>query len=114
MILLLLGRSLCYPANTLGTIGFEGRIDYAAIGTVSNVAPTTSTASYWALTNDDLKDIGVASFGHRKKLLEAIAELGGAPAATSAPRPVVPSPVQATVAPPPTSASVEAAVAISR
>ena len=30
------------------------------------------------LTNDDLKDIGVASFGHRKKLLEAIAELGGA------------------------------------
>jgi hypothetical protein len=27
------------------------------------------------LTNDDLKDIGVASFGHRKKLLEAIAEL---------------------------------------
>jgi hypothetical protein len=41
------------------------------------------------LTNDDLKDIGVASFGHRKKLLEAIAELGGAPAATHAPRPVV-------------------------
>ncbi len=30
------------------------------------------------LTNDDLKDIGVASFGHRKKLLEAIAELTGA------------------------------------
>ena len=26
------------------------------------------------LTNDDLKDIGVVSFGHRKKLLEAIAE----------------------------------------
>ena len=26
------------------------------------------------LTNDDLKDIGVASFGHRTKLLEAIAE----------------------------------------
>lgn len=26
------------------------------------------------LTNDDLKDIGVASLGHRKKLLEAIAE----------------------------------------
>jgi hypothetical protein len=25
------------------------------------------------LTNDDLKDIGVASLGHRKKLLEAIA-----------------------------------------
>ncbi len=30
------------------------------------------------LTNDDLKDIGVASFGHRKMLLEAIAELAGA------------------------------------
>ena len=27
------------------------------------------------LTNDDLKDIGVVSLGHRKKLLEAIAEL---------------------------------------
>jgi SAM domain (Sterile alpha motif)/Adenylate and Guanylate cyclase catalytic domain len=60
------------------------------------------------LTNDDLKDIGVASFGHRKKLLEAIAELGGAPAATHAPRPVVQAPVPATVAPPPTSGSVEA------
>jgi class 3 adenylate cyclase len=30
------------------------------------------------LTNDDLKDIGVVSFGHRKKLLEAIAELASA------------------------------------
>jgi hypothetical protein len=30
------------------------------------------------LTNDDLKDIGVGSFGHRKKLLEAIVELAGA------------------------------------
>ena len=60
------------------------------------------------LTNDDLKDIGVASFGHRKKLLEAIAELGGAPAATHAPRPVVQAPIPATVAPPPTSVSVEA------
>jgi class 3 adenylate cyclase len=29
------------------------------------------------LTNDDLKDIGVVSFGHRKKLLEAIAKLAG-------------------------------------
>ena len=29
------------------------------------------------LTNDDLKDIGVVSFGHRKKLLEAIAKPGG-------------------------------------
>jgi class 3 adenylate cyclase len=35
------------------------------------------------LTNDDLKDIGVASFGHRKKLLEAISALVAAPAASS-------------------------------
>jgi SAM domain (Sterile alpha motif) len=50
------------------------------------------------LTNEDLKDIGVASFGHRKKLLEAIAELGGAPAPPRA----VPKPTTtpATVAPP--------------
>jgi class 3 adenylate cyclase/predicted ATPase len=61
------------------------------------------------LTNDDLKDIGVASFGHRKKLLEAIAELGGAPAAIPAAPPVVPASIPATVAPPPISASVEAA-----
>ena len=31
------------------------------------------------LTNDDLKDIGVASLGHRKKLLEAIADLPAHP-----------------------------------
>jgi class 3 adenylate cyclase len=61
------------------------------------------------LTNDDLKDIGVASFGHRKKLLEAIAELGSAPTATPAASPVVPAPIPATVAPPPISASAEAA-----
>ena len=36
------------------------------------------------LTNDDLKDVGVVSFVHRKKLLEAIAEVGSRPAAASA------------------------------
>src|SRR5208282_6392071 len=41
------------------------------------------------LTNDDLKDIGVVSFGHRKKLLEAIGELAGA-----APVPPQPAPTQ--------------------
>ena len=61
------------------------------------------------LTNDDLKDIGVVSFGHRKKLLEAIAELGGATTATPASPPVVAAPIPATVAPPPISASAEAA-----
>jgi hypothetical protein len=35
------------------------------------------------LTNDDLKDIGVASFGHRKKLLDAIAALVATPEATA-------------------------------
>ena len=39
------------------------------------------------LTNDDLKDIGVASFGHRKKLLEAIARFAGAVSAS--PHPVL-------------------------
>ena len=61
------------------------------------------------LTNDDLKDIGVASFGHRKKLLEAIGELGRGPTATRASPPVVPAPISATVATPPISASAEAA-----
>ena len=61
------------------------------------------------LTNDDLKDIGVASFGHRKKLLEAIAELGGAPTATAASPPFVSAPIPAMVAPLAISASVEAA-----
>jgi class 3 adenylate cyclase len=60
------------------------------------------------LTNDDLKDIGVASFGHRKRLLEAIAELGGAPAAALVLPPVMPASIPVTEAPP-TSASVEVA-----
>jgi hypothetical protein len=42
------------------------------------------------LTNDNLKDVGVVSFGHRKKLLEAIAELGSAPVAVPPPPAVVP------------------------
>src|SRR5262245_31483151 len=29
-----------------------------------------------ALTGDDLKELGVASFGHRKRLLDAIAAIG--------------------------------------
>jgi class 3 adenylate cyclase len=35
------------------------------------------------LTNDDLKDLGVTSFGHRKRLLEAIAALVAVPEAPS-------------------------------
>lgn len=45
------------------------------------------------LTNDDLKEIGVASLGHRKHLLEAIAALGAVAEAPS------PTPVAATPAP---------------
>ena len=56
------------------------------------------------LTNDDLKEIGVGSFGHRKKLLEAIAELGSASPAVPEP-----TPTPAAVAPPPISASIEVA-----
>jgi class 3 adenylate cyclase len=37
------------------------------------------------LTSDDLKEIGVVSFGHRKKLLEAIATLDAAPEVLSSP-----------------------------
>jgi class 3 adenylate cyclase/predicted ATPase len=57
------------------------------------------------LTNEDLKDIGVVSLGHRKKLLEAIADLGRA----AVPPPIMPVPVPANVAPPPIFAPVEAA-----
>ena len=57
------------------------------------------------LTNDDLKDICVASLGHRRKLLRAIAELGSAPAtapaALLATPPVMVAPISAAVAPPP-------------
>jgi hypothetical protein len=45
------------------------------------------------LTSDDLKEIGVASLGHRKQLLEAIATLGAVAEAPS------PTPVAATPTP---------------
>ena len=63
------------------------------------------------LTNDDLKDIGVASFGHRKKLLEAIAELGSAPAPAALPAapPVISALISSAAALPPLAAPVEAA-----
>ena len=65
------------------------------------------------MTNDDLKDIGVVSFGHRKKLLEAIAELGSAPAAPPAAL-AMPTLIPTVVAPPPTSASVDAVGSVQR
>ena len=60
------------------------------------------------LTNDDLKDLGVASLGHRKKLLEAIADLASAPATASEPPPVAPPVMAAAEAPQPTLAAIEA------
>jgi hypothetical protein len=50
------------------------------------------------LTDQDLEKMGVASLGHRRKLLRAIAELGGAPAtaaALPAATPVMPAPILA-------------------
>lgn len=46
------------------------------------------------LNGDDLKELGVASLGHRKKLLEAIAALAAAPASAAAgsPRPIAAAP----------------------
>ncbi|HJQ55636.1 MAG TPA: adenylate/guanylate cyclase domain-containing protein, partial [Vineibacter sp.] len=41
------------------------------------------------LTADDLRDIGVKSVGHRRRLLEAIAQLDEAPSAGASPAPVV-------------------------
>jgi hypothetical protein len=37
------------------------------------------------LTADDLKDLGVALVGHRRRLLDAIAALGAAPSAAVSP-----------------------------
>ncbi len=51
------------------------------------------------LTNDDLKDMGVVSLGHRKKLLEAIAALVAAPEA--------PAPIPVTVTEPKTQDAAE-------
>ena len=39
------GIGIAHGFATLGTIGFEGRFDYAAIGTVSNVASRLCDAS---------------------------------------------------------------------
>jgi class 3 adenylate cyclase/predicted ATPase len=61
------------------------------------------------LTDHDLEKIGVASLGHRRKLLRAIAQLNGRPAATSPSLPplgVTPAPTPAS-APPPISTPVE-------
>jgi hypothetical protein len=61
------------------------------------------------LTNEDLKDIGVLSFGHRKKLLEAIAKLSSAPSASPPAMPVMLAPIPAGGTQPLVSAPVGAA-----
>ena len=60
------------------------------------------------LTNDDLKDIGVASLGHRKKLLEAIADLASAPATAPEPPAAAPPVMAAAEVPQPIPAAIEA------
>ena len=44
------------------------------------------------LTDQDLKELGVASLGHRRQLLRAIAELGNATATTA---PIIPQTILA-------------------
>src|SRR5689334_6615820 len=48
------------------------------------------------LTDLDLKELGVASLGHRRQLLRAIAELGNATATTA---PIIPQPSSPQIAP---------------
>ena len=57
------------------------------------------------LTDQDLEKMGVASLGHRRKLLRAIAELGSAHAAT----PVMPAMIPSAATQPPLATSAEAA-----
>lgn len=52
------------------------------------------------LTSEDLKDIGVASLGHRKRILAAIEERNHGAGATPAPAPVTPAPAAAAPAGP--------------
>jgi class 3 adenylate cyclase len=46
------GIGIAHGFSTLGTIGFEGRFDYAAIGTVSNVASRFCDEAKPALRSD--------------------------------------------------------------
>ena len=62
-----------------------GCMNSASVNTARRSAPTTSTAMCCAgLSGDDLKELGVTSLGHRKKLLEAIASLDTAAPASAA------------------------------
>jgi hypothetical protein len=60
------------------------------------------------LTDQDLEKIGVASLGHRRKLLRAIAELNSAPSAAQAAALVTSAPLPAAVVPPPIAAPIAA------
>jgi len=72
--------------STFAIVGQPVNLDrwLAGIGLEQYAELFRSNDIDWALlprlTADDLKDIGVGSLGHRKKLLEAIAALGAAPA----------------------------------
>ena len=74
-------------------VGAEGRVDVAAwlkdLG-LERYAPAFRDNAIDAellprLTAEDLRDLGVVPVGHRRKLLDAIADLGAADSAAAAP-----------------------------
>src|SRR6516165_5313241 len=66
--------------NVLGWLRNLGLEQYEAIFRDNDIDASLLSS----LTNEDLKEIGVASFGHRRKLLEAIALLRGGESRTEA------------------------------
>jgi hypothetical protein len=54
-----------------------GREQYAPTFEENHISPELLPS----LTADDLKELGVASVGHRRQMLKAIADLGAEPAA---------------------------------
>src|SRR6516162_3589447 len=100
------GKGRIVPDERLPLLGSEDQLmDIAAwlrdLGLERYVSAFRENEIDWAvlpkLTPEDLKEIGVAAIGHRRKLLDAIAELGPeGPAATVAAAPSdAPAPVAA-------------------
>src|SRR3954470_18916210 len=71
-------------ADWLRTLGLE---QYEAVFRANDVDAKLLPT----LTADDLKEIGIASFGHRRRLLEAIAALRSNAMPAGAPAPVSPA-----------------------
>jgi hypothetical protein len=85
-----------FPQSIADWLNALGMSEYAARFAENDV----DTSVLLHLTDQDLKELGV-SLGHRRKMLAAIAELGSAPVAPSAPPPITRAPVPATATPPP-------------